>query len=121
MNKTLRKLNVPTVKPANFKCTACDITGTKRPMVISAHRKAKRIENASNKRRKRKRNGKINQTNSAKDQNSSKKFAENASKPLVGSPKHRIHSDVKTMPRSQRGHKYFAVHVCRRNIAIYDR
>ena len=81
LNSTLKKLKVAGLRSTKLRCTACDLTGTKRPMVQRARIKSKNA-------------------NITKDVNVNAKDDIRA-----------LHSDVKTMPRSRRGYKFFAVFV----------
>ena len=94
LNRTLRKLKVSTVRPVQIRCTACDLTGTKRPQVRDA--------------RKRKRHASRKLTHTHTQDNESHDSCTTTDQVEAIRA---INSDVKTMPRSRRGYKFFAVFV----------
>ena len=102
LNKTLKEMKLPTVRPGEHaQCTACELTGTNRPQVRARkHRRKKRREREQSK------SMHDDATNGNMDDLKKARTCENGQTCCE-----RIHSDVKTMPRSHRGYKFFAVFV----------
>ena len=110
LNRTLKKLNVSCVRPKKVRCTACDLTGTKRPQVRARNKRKqqRKKSNCKNDTVSRTADGASHHANDA----SMIDIVEETSETVdTESCVRAIHSDVKTMPRSRRGYKFFVVFV----------
>ena len=97
LNATLKKLKAPTLRGRSLQCTACELTGTKRPNTSTN-------KPTTSKRSRRKRKQK-------QTQNDCNNTMSNHDHVMQNDQRHRVSSDVKTMPKSCRGFKYFSVFV----------
>jgi hypothetical protein len=117
LSRTIHKITNKKLRNSIFKCAACDISGSKNTKV--GKRKAKEVEKDTvsdskaisiNKRRKKNktevRNKNMNAEKALRIDNKNNKFASKTDNTIE-----RIHSDLKSLPRSIRGYNYFAAFV----------